>query len=102
MEVSRQLHTPATLPPGKEHPVPIAQEAGWAPDPVWTLWRRENFPTPVGNRTPIVQPVSTRLGKDFNKILRAHLILVPFNPTYLFILLLFNNAVLTTRYRAWN
>jgi hypothetical protein len=29
------------LPPGKESPVPIAEEAGWAPEPVWKLWRRE-------------------------------------------------------------
>jgi hypothetical protein len=24
------------LPPGKGPPVPIGQEAGWAPEPVWT------------------------------------------------------------------
>jgi hypothetical protein len=24
------------LPPGKEPPVPIVEEAGWAPEPVWT------------------------------------------------------------------
>jgi hypothetical protein len=24
------------LPPGKEPPVPTVQEAGWAPEPVWT------------------------------------------------------------------
>jgi hypothetical protein len=24
------------LPPGKGHPVPTGQEAGWAPEPVWT------------------------------------------------------------------
>jgi hypothetical protein len=24
------------LPPGKGPPVPTAQEAGWAPEPVWT------------------------------------------------------------------
>jgi hypothetical protein len=24
------------LPPGKEPPVPIGQEAGWTPEPVWT------------------------------------------------------------------
>jgi hypothetical protein len=35
--MSGQLHAPATLsPPGKEPPVPIVQEAGWAPEPVWT------------------------------------------------------------------
>ena len=30
-----QRHAPAALYPGKE-PVPIVQEAGWAPGPVWT------------------------------------------------------------------
>jgi len=31
MEVSGQLHTLATLFPGKELLVPLGQEAGWAP-----------------------------------------------------------------------
>jgi hypothetical protein len=35
--VSGQRHAPAALlPPGKGPPVPIGQEAGWAPEPVWT------------------------------------------------------------------
>ena len=34
--------------PGKE-PVPIVQEAGWAPGPVWT--GAENL-TPIGIRSP--------------------------------------------------
>jgi hypothetical protein len=42
LEVSGQLHSQAALPPGEEPPVPIGQEAGWAPEPVWTMWRREN------------------------------------------------------------
>jgi hypothetical protein len=36
MGVSGQHHAPAALPPGKGPPVPIVQEAGWAPEPVWT------------------------------------------------------------------
>jgi hypothetical protein len=37
MGVSGQRHAPAALlPPGKGPLVPIAQEAGWAPEPVWT------------------------------------------------------------------
>jgi hypothetical protein len=36
MEVSGQLHAPATLPPESN-----GQEAGWAPESVWKLWRRE-------------------------------------------------------------
>jgi hypothetical protein len=30
------------LAPGKRHPVPIVQEAGWAPEPVWTQRLEEN------------------------------------------------------------
>jgi hypothetical protein len=35
MGVVGQLHAPTALPPGRD-PVPIVQEAGWAPEPVWT------------------------------------------------------------------
>jgi hypothetical protein len=52
-----QLHASAALTPVKEHPVPIAEEAGWVPEPVWMLWRREKS-YPAGNRTPTVQPVA--------------------------------------------
>jgi hypothetical protein len=41
MEVNSELHAPAALYPGKLSPVTIGLEAGWAPDSVWTLWRRE-------------------------------------------------------------
>jgi hypothetical protein len=34
MEVSGQLKAAATLPPRKEPPVPMEQEAGWAPEPI--------------------------------------------------------------------
>jgi hypothetical protein len=36
-----------------------------APEPVWTLWRREKSLDPAGNRTPAVQPViiSTELSR---------------------------------------
>jgi hypothetical protein len=38
MEVSGQHHSPAALyPPGKGRPVPIGQEAGWAPELVWPI-----------------------------------------------------------------
>jgi hypothetical protein len=50
MEVSGQLHAPATLPPGKEPVVPIEEETGWAPEMFWTRWR-EKFPASAGNRT---------------------------------------------------
>jgi hypothetical protein len=43
-----QRQAPAPLYPGKD-PVPIVQEAGWAPRPVWT--GAENL-APTGIRSP--------------------------------------------------
>jgi hypothetical protein len=60
MEVSRQLHAPATLQPGKEPPVSIEQNAWWAPEPVWTLWSKEKSLAPAGNRIPAVHTVTGR------------------------------------------
>jgi len=37
MKVSGTLHVLAILQPGKKPPVPIAQDAGPALEPVWTL-----------------------------------------------------------------
>jgi hypothetical protein len=45
------------LPPGKGSPVPIGQEAGWAPEPIWTQRLEEK--SSVGDRTPVVQSVFT-------------------------------------------
>jgi hypothetical protein len=46
--VGGQRHAPAVLPPGKDL-VPTAQEAGWAPGPVWT--GAENL-APIGIQSP--------------------------------------------------
>jgi hypothetical protein len=46
--VSGQQHAPASLYPGKDL-VPIVQEAGWSPGPVWT--GAENL-APTGIRIP--------------------------------------------------
>ena len=48
MGVGGQHHAPAVLLLGKD-PVPIVQEAGWAPEPVWT--GAENL-APTGIRSP--------------------------------------------------
>jgi len=39
MEVSGKLHALAALTMGKEPPVPIKQEVGWDPEPVWARWK---------------------------------------------------------------
>jgi hypothetical protein len=60
MEVSGQLHASAALPPGKEPLMTIEQEAAWAPEPLWTRFRREKFPAPPHRESnpdhPNVQP----------------------------------------------
>jgi hypothetical protein len=40
------------LPPGKGPPVPIGQEAGWAPEPVWTQRIEERSLPGVETRSP--------------------------------------------------
>jgi hypothetical protein len=38
-----KLHALNTLPQEKEPLVPVEWNAGWATEPVWTLWRREEM-----------------------------------------------------------
>jgi hypothetical protein len=45
------------LRPGKGPSVPIRQEAGWAPEPVWTQGLEEKYSASVEDRTPVVQSV---------------------------------------------
>jgi hypothetical protein len=47
--VRGQRHAPAALYPLGKDPVPIVQETGWAPGPVWT--GAENL-APTGIRSP--------------------------------------------------
>jgi hypothetical protein len=60
MGVSGQRHAPAALyPRGKDPAVPIVQEAGWAPEPVWTEDRGKILCPCWGSNPdrPVVQPV---------------------------------------------
>jgi hypothetical protein len=58
MEVIGQLHASAGLPPEKEPPVPIEQEACSAPQPVWTFRIRETSLPRPGIEPRTVQPVA--------------------------------------------
>jgi hypothetical protein len=51
--VSGQRHARPRFTLGKGPPVPIVQEAGWAPEPVWTKRLEEKSFAPAGDRTPI-------------------------------------------------
>jgi hypothetical protein len=46
------------LPPGERTPVPNVQEAGWAPEPVWTQRLEEKSSASAGDRTPIARSSS--------------------------------------------
>jgi hypothetical protein len=46
------------LPQKKGPPVPIVQEAGWAPEPVWTQRLEEKSSDPAGDRTSIARSSS--------------------------------------------
>jgi hypothetical protein len=50
MEVSGQLQAPAALPPRNCRPVTIVREDEWAPEAVWTRWRRERLSAPGPGR----------------------------------------------------
>jgi hypothetical protein len=51
MATSGQRQAPAAQPQEK-NPVPLVQEAGWAPGPVWTFWGKEKSLVLVGFGTP--------------------------------------------------
>jgi hypothetical protein len=58
MGVNGQRHAPAALyPQGKDPPVPIVQEAGWASELVWTQRIQKKSFASVEDRTPVVQSV---------------------------------------------
>jgi hypothetical protein len=50
---SGQVHTSLIFLHGKDHPVRDEHEAGWAPKPVWSLWKKEKSFASVGNRITI-------------------------------------------------
>jgi hypothetical protein len=56
MEMSGQRHATAALLP----PVPIVQEAGWAPEPVWTQRLEGKSFAPAGDRNPIARSSAPR------------------------------------------
>jgi hypothetical protein len=48
LDVSGHIQAPAAL-----SPVPIRAEIGWAAEPIWMLWNKENSFAPAVNRTLI-------------------------------------------------
>jgi hypothetical protein len=49
-----EIYTGRVLPPGNGPPVLTGQEAGWAPEPIWTQMLEEKYFCPC----PVVQSVA--------------------------------------------
>jgi hypothetical protein len=56
------------LAPGKESALPIEQEAGWAPEKVWALFRRARHLPAIGNRTLANEPVDRRYTDELSQL----------------------------------
>jgi len=47
--------------PRKEPPIPIASEVGWAPELLWTFWKRDKSLIPASTEPRIIQPTAHSL-----------------------------------------
>jgi hypothetical protein len=65
MEVSDDPHTSAILRPGKQCPVPSVQEVGWAPEPIWMLWKISI--APARNQT-LTDQLSSMLSSHYTNL----------------------------------
>jgi len=61
MKVNGQLYILAALPPRKESPVPIVQEAGWATEPDCPRWRRYYLSCPESNHGHTARSLVTEI-----------------------------------------
>jgi hypothetical protein len=59
--------TPRPLYPRERKPVPTKLEAVWAPDLVWTFYRREKYLATTGIRTPD-PPITTAASEVTSKL----------------------------------
>jgi hypothetical protein len=62
MGMSGQCHAPAALYPREKEPVPIVEEAGWIPEPVWRQRLEEKSLVSAGDRTPVVRSAARQYG----------------------------------------
>jgi hypothetical protein len=65
------------LPPEKGAPIPIVQEAGWAPEPVWTQRLQEkSFRLCRGSNLdrPVVQPVARHYTDWATRLRQTHVV----------------------------
>jgi hypothetical protein len=48
--------------------IPIGSEAGWEPEPVWTLWNGEESLAPADNRTTVSQQFVPRYSDELSRL----------------------------------
>jgi hypothetical protein len=66
MQISDQIHEPTALSQGNETPKPTDKEAGRAPEPVFTIWKREKKALALAwnrNRNPQLSTPPTELSR---------------------------------------
>jgi hypothetical protein len=65
--VNGQCHSPVALYPGEGPPVPIVQEAEWAPEPARIQRQEKTSFASAGDRTPVGQSVVRHFTPDRNE-----------------------------------
>jgi hypothetical protein len=68
MEVSGQLHAPASSPPEKEPLVPIGWEVGWGPKAGLDAVRRKIPSRYQDSEPPIIQPIAQRCTAELSRL----------------------------------
>jgi hypothetical protein len=67
-EVSGELHALSSLSTRKQQPVSAVWDAGWTPQPFWTLRRREKFLFPAGKFYCNDQIRQDRMGGEYSSM----------------------------------
>jgi hypothetical protein len=86
MEVSGKLHALAALPTVRT-PLPIEQQAQYAPEPVWMFWRREDLLPLQVSKPQIIQHIAQflyQLSQPSSLLTRVNLILTLHTLNYKF------------------
>ena len=80
MEKSGELHAPAAL-SLVEATVLVEREAGWAPEPVWTVWEKGQSPAHAGiaTRTAPSETIKRLIANTSNNAVTGYSFVKQFN-----------------------
>jgi hypothetical protein len=68
MQKNDELHAPPAFSAGKDHPVPIGYEVEWAQEPVWILWRRDEFLALLGIKPQSYSPQPVSIPTELSRL----------------------------------